>query len=297
MTKPDASKTFSMPKDTLHFEMLGIRVQVQFACQRTQLRVADHLSAHLHPPQEQSPNILVRLTEPLEDDRFRYLFRAQPEGVVQGMGAFIFYHGLADWEPWNHADPVLIPYAMPALRDRFVALHAASVVSPRSGRATLLMGQKCAGKTTTALDLNKKYDWPMLTDETAVIDAWSKQCWALMRPPHVTNAYPANRVTKAYIGHDEMADINVATDPAPIARIVELIQAPGLNAPYVEKIDTTDAKVATTFAHTLAFGSAAGTVARTVMALSQKAEVMRVMHGGFPQLTEVAKFLEAHDAG
>lgn len=240
----DASQLAVKPsflKDTLHFDILGLRVQVQCACMRTQQKIAAYLYAHAKDPRERSPDLMVRLFEPLEEDRFRYLFRTQPKGAVQDLGAWVLYENSDGWQHWTRTQPVLVPFALPVLKDRFMALHAAAVVAPGSRQATVLMGSKGAGKTTVSMRLAQDFGWPLLTDETTAIETFSHQCWPLVRPPHITISNPTGGLAKAHMEIEEFSNVRVATGPTQVNRLVELTHAPGLQEPHVEPLTSSQA--------------------------------------------------------
>ncbi len=212
--------------------------------------------------------------------------------AVQDLGAWVLLPGQSDWQPWRDRSPVLIPFALPQMRNRFLALHAGGVVNPRNGRATLLLGNKLAGKTTVALQMAQHFGWPMLTDETAAIDTWSLQAWPLLRPPHVMGGdQAAKRFMQA---HDMARNIRMA-EISPVGRTVELVHAPGLATPQIQPLDSAAAAISVLFRHTLAFGSDNPTVSRALAALTQGRQHLRILHGGYAQLAEIAAYLETSD--
>ena len=280
--------------DTLHFELLGLRIQVQFACLRTLVAVRAYLGAHERPVSERSPDVCVHLAEPLEQDRLRYLFRTQPAHRVQDMGITFLQPG-GSWQAWHSPEPALVPFALPIMRNRFAALHAGACVNPATGAATLLMGGKEAGKTTVSLCLARQFSWSLLSDETSVVEIWSSMAWPFVRPPHVIVPTTGRAFTKTYVDvvpflqeqHIAIADVSR------IGRLVELVYVPGLRQPKRLVLDDPMAAVATVFRHSVRFGAEEVLVSRCLVQLCENCTVLQFFHGGYHHLEAVARSLEA----
>ncbi len=275
----------------LQFEILGLRLQVESTCARTLAEVHNHLRAHARPLHERSPDYLIRLREPLEKDRLRYLYRCQAADRIQDLGIDIRQRG-SDWEPWLRTDPVLIPYGFPELTNRFCALHAASVVNPKGGGATLLLGERGTGKTTLSLRLAKKFGWPLLSDETTVIDNWSNMVWPLLRTPLVCAGQDQSDHFKKPMSEEEMKSGIVRGGISHVEQIVELVSIPGLTKPKVTRVHDPMIALSCVFRHDRAFGSKAAIVSRTFADLVRTTRTVQIMHGGYEQLTEISHMVE-----
>ena len=276
--------------DILHFELLGLRIQVQFACLRAQAAVEAYLNAHQRPITEESPDICIYLAEPLETDRFRYLFRTQPANQVQDLGITILHPG-GTWQRWQHPEPILIPFALPQLRNRFTALHAGGCVNPSTGKATLIMGKKGAGKTTISFCLAHQFSWPLLSDETAVIDIWSRMAWPLVRPLQVLLPSTSGECSKTQIDTTKLP----IADLSRINRIIELVHVPGLKQPKTVTLKEPMAALATLCRHSIEFGSERHVVSRCLAKLCSSCTVLQTLHGGYHHLKRIAHDLGATD--
>ncbi|MEG9883341.1 MAG: hypothetical protein V6Z86_01740 [Hyphomicrobiales bacterium] len=266
----------NVDSDISHFDTLGLRVQLESACRRTKAHIDHHLYIHRRPPEERSPDFIVRLREPLEKDRFRYLFRCQPPGRCQDLGVDIRNWG-GRWAKWRHPDPVLLPYCLPQLRDRYSALHGGCVFNPDTGRATLLLGERESGKTTVSLHLCQRSGWRLLSDETSAIENWSKMAWPLLRAPLVRCGKHNGRLTKKPMSVNEMRT-TIKTGPlSPIGRIVELVHIKGLAEPKVTPIDDPLIALYCLFRHNRAFGSTTATTTRTLADIARYGSAYRTM--------------------
>lgn len=99
----------------------------------------------------------------------KYLFRARPEKFLnEHLEGVYFKLPGKKIEQWRNLNPPLPPNSIPPFKDRFVGLHAGAVVN-NLNQATLLIGPRGSGKTTTTSQLVNTFGHHLLTDETVYI--------------------------------------------------------------------------------------------------------------------------------
>lgn len=260
------------------YSILGIDIYVEGQCSRTVNAVRSYLTAHLISAPATSPDLCVFLAESLEQDRLRYLFRDQPSTAVQNLGAHCFFSGSSSWRHWQSSSPVLVPYSLPILENRFTALHGASLVRPDRKAAIILVGAKGAGKSTVTLGLTKTHGWHLLSDENAVVDNQSLLVHPLVRPIHSHQVGSDGILRKSAMKFSELPWLSVGF-PTPPATIYSLSRFAGVGNLSVTKIDSRASGVKLLLAHVLKFGSNTRHISVTLGKLVSMSDVYRVVYG------------------
>lgn len=146
--------------------MLGGRILARFTHAACRDEVARYFSHNLDTSGT-CPDLIVDCDLSRAD---RYLFRARPdeqEGFALP-GVQVYLPGSDGPQPWCSTQPVFPPLAVAPFKDRFLALHAATLRKP-SGTALSVVGARNSGKTTSALHLGRRSGWEFLADETTFV--------------------------------------------------------------------------------------------------------------------------------
>lgn len=150
----------------LQLALLGGRVLVRFTHERCRAEVARYFSCS-HDPSGTTPDVIIECDLPSAD---RYLFRARPADQyglpLEGIRAWPA--GAAAPHAWTSAQPPLPPLALSPFKDRFIALHAATLRTPDGGGITVV-GHRNSGKSSSTLHLGRQEGFEFLADETTFV--------------------------------------------------------------------------------------------------------------------------------
>ncbi len=150
----------------LQLALLGGRILVRFAHKRCRDEVARYFSCS-HDRSGTSPDVIVECDWVRGD---RHLFRARPvdqEGLPLE-GVRVWPAGEEHPREWLSAQPPLPPLPEAPFKDRYIALHAATLRRPDGGGITIV-GVRNSGKTSSALHLGLREGFEFLADETTFI--------------------------------------------------------------------------------------------------------------------------------
>lgn len=128
--------------------LLGARVDVRCVYPACAAGIAAFYSASTVPRASSSPEVVIWCDW---EDSGRYLFRARPEECAGVPLEGVFIQTLRSARvPWTWTLPPIPPLASWPFKDRFAALHAATVRTA-AGEGVLIAGDCGSGKSTTAL--------------------------------------------------------------------------------------------------------------------------------------------------
>jgi len=144
----DASST-----SVVSLSLLGARIDVRCAHPACAAGIAAFYSASTVPGASSSPEVVIWCDW---EDSGRYLFRARPEDHAGVPLEGVFIQTLRSAQvPWTWTLPPIPPLASWPFKDRFAALHAATVCTA-AGEGVLIAGDRGSGKSTTALRVSER---------------------------------------------------------------------------------------------------------------------------------------------
>lgn len=150
----------------LPLKLLGGRILIRFRHERCRDQVAQYFSSS-HDFSGSTPDVILEC-DLAESDR--YLFRARPsemEGTpLEGVRVWRMESSMP--EAWTSSQPPFPPLAVRPFKNRFIALHAATLRMP-DGRGITILGDRNSGKSSSALHLGNRTGFGFLADETTFI--------------------------------------------------------------------------------------------------------------------------------
>lgn len=147
----------------LNLALLGTLISVRCHSEECRQGIQAHFQPHCVETAFRTPDFIIECDWPRAE---RYLFRARPEAEASAPLPGVWFRSLGDGprEPWRGSYPPLPPFTLPAIRNRFVGLHAACVALD-SGPVLILVGPRGSGKTTLVTRLVNERSGALLTDE------------------------------------------------------------------------------------------------------------------------------------
>ncbi|WKD31342.1 hypothetical protein [Streptomyces xanthophaeus] len=150
------------------------------------------------PVRRRTADVLVRIDRDARADMLHRSFPGARSGVHHRMP------GEPQWHALTGHLPALPPLAAPPYRGRFVALHAALLVSA-SGQGLLVCGNQKAGKTTAALRAREAGLASVATDEVVLLDSLTGSVFGVPLPVAVRSgeqrtSMPLPQGAETYVG-------------------------------------------------------------------------------------------------
>ena len=273
---------------TFAYELLDTVVHVRTACLATAQAAQAMVEKHTLPVLPWIPDVCLDLGE-IEASSYRYLTRQLPDRAVQPLPVRYRLPG-ASWMQWSFLTPPLIPFCLPGLGERFLALHAAALSWADHEHGLILMGRRGAGKSSMALRLCRHRGTKLLSDENAVVDLRSLRLRALLRQPHGYVSDGQGNHAKACLRFADNPWIQVSDHVRP-AWLIELVHVPGLSSPRVQRCLAPAAAVQIASCHLLAFGASNKACLQALLKLCALHPVYQIYHGGHAQFDEVERLI------
>ncbi len=257
--------------------LLGVRVDVRCAQRACADRIAAFYSACVVPPMSASPEVVVWCDW---DDPGRYLFRSRPddqEGVpLDGVEVQTLR---SPRQPWTSTLPPIPALASWPFKDRFAALHAASVRTT-AGEGVMIAGERSAGKSTSALLLSKRLGAEVLADETSLLHCRT----TMVEPfPHAVGVWRDGR--KVQVPITEVCD-RIGRHAVSINRIVFLRRHDEAGPGTVRRISRADA-LRQLLPHHRDAGASIGDTMQTVLNLAARADSWAIEYSAHEELSDL----------
>jgi len=260
----------------VNLELLGTQILIRCAHEACAREIQSYFRPCLRSAWR-TPDLLV---ECHWEEAGKFLFRSRPEDgppVLEGVRVGRF--GEPSTTPWRSYDAPIPPLSEPPLRDRFIALHAASVASPAGG-GIVVLGQRRAGKTSLALQLVNSHGGSLLTDETTFIHRRSRIVEPFPRAILQWN----NGEPKLARPADEVCQ-RVSLEPMIIRHLVLLEASPDASAPRLVQ-EPRDVVLKRLLQHALRAGSSLDETMVTLAGLVKEVPAVTIFHGGYSQLLQ-----------
>lgn len=198
--------------------LLGVRVDVRCTDPECARAIGAFYSACQVPAGSASPEVVVWC-----DDRAgprRYLFRSRPDGLEGVPLDGVHVQTLrSQRQQWTSTLPPIPALASWPFKDRFAALHAATIRTA-AGEGVLLAGDRGSGKSTTALLLSRRSGAEVLADETSFVHCRT----TMVEPfPHAVGVWRDGR--KIQVPITEVCD-KVARHAVSLNRMIFLNRRP-----------------------------------------------------------------------
>lgn len=266
----------------ISLSLLGVRVDVRCAKQACAERIAAFYSACVVPGMSASPEVLVWCDW---DDPSRYLFRSRQDDLEGAPLEGVDVQTLrSPRQPWTSTLPPLPALASWPFKDRFAALHAATIRTT-AGEGIMVAGERGAGKSTSALLLSRRLDAEVLADETSMVHIRT----TMVEPfPHAVGVWRDGR--KIQIPMTEACE-RIGQQPVPINRIVFLRRTnDGLSK--VNRLSHSDA-LKRLLPHQRAAGAPIGDTMQTLLNLAGRVESWEIEYSAYEALGDlVCEFVE-----
>ena len=151
----------------LNLDLLGTKISVRCHADECRQGIMAHFHPHCVADLSRTPDFIVECDWPSAG---RYLFRARPETEAQVPLQGVWVRGFGDSErkEWQGTYPPLPPFTLPAIRNRFVGLHA-SCLALDEGPVLILVGPRGSGKTTLVAKLANEVGGELLADEMSCL--------------------------------------------------------------------------------------------------------------------------------
>lgn len=248
------------PTSVVSLSLLGARVDVRCAHSACAAGIATFYSASTVPGALSSPEVIIWCDW---ESPGRHLFRARTDDCTGVPLEGVFIQTLRSARaPWTSTLPPIPPLASWPFKDRFAALHAATVRTP-GGEGTLIAGDRRSGKSTTALLVSERLGAYVLCDETSLIHCRT----TLVEPfPHSVGVWRNGH--KVQIPITEVCP-RVAREAVPIHRMLFL--KPGASVSRVSRRSKPDA-LRELLPHHRDAGTSIGDAMQTMLQLAASAE-------------------------
>jgi hypothetical protein len=258
----------SQDKHELWLRLLGVDILVRCVHETAANQIGQYFARSVRIRPLRSPDCIVECDWP---EAGRYLFRARPRHLPEILDGVRFQiSGDPQPLPWRSHHPPIPPIGSRILMDRFAGLHAAAAVHPE-GAVVIFAGERKSGKSTTALNLTRRYGWSLLTDETVF----------LLRRTQVVEPFPRSIGVAAQIDHQSGTPVSkdfvpvddvikrVATEPALATRVVILEPDGSVSDPELAVVPPSTA-LAHLLPHNLDVGISADESFVTMLQLTEK---------------------------
>ena len=264
-------------------QMLGCTFLVRCAHAACRDGIKEHFSCHVVEPWC-APDVVVDCNW---QQSSRYLFRARPDAQAgtRLQGVRVHVRGSATADDWSSLDPPLPPFNSDPIRDRFVGLHAAAVVTPNRKGAILLIGDRGAGKSTLSVLLTNEFDCSLLTDETVCIHRRTRVIEPLVIPIGFRN--PLGDSQGKTLVQAELACREIATDPVAASHII-FLQPDGSEGCTITPI-TSAAAFRKSLDHQLDLGCRMDECLLTLAALARTTPAATLRYGSYQALRSCGK--------
>jgi hypothetical protein len=256
--------------------LLGVRVDVRCAKQACAERIAAFYSACVVPAMSASPEVVVWCDW---DEAGRYLFRSRPDDLdgtpLEGVEAQTLR---SPRQPWTSTLPPIPALGIWPFKDRFAALHAATVRTT-AGEGIVIVGERSAGKSTSALVLAQRLGAEVLADETTFVHCRT----TMVEPfPHAVGVWRDGR--KAQVPITDVVE-RVGRYPVSVSRIVFLRRTEG--GPVKVGPITHSAALRRLLSHHRAAGASIGDAMQTLLHLAGRAESWEIEYSAYEALGDL----------